>query len=172
LFLAQEDGTKINQLVEQGRYAPMGQELAAARNELNAFGAHYSRDIERAYLADQPLAHEAANGQIRRAILAMKAEQEIRETGQERANQFVTRWQKLERRSQQNYEHGEMSSYRATRSKMADMAKSLERDPQLESLLANRKRELGIDIASGRSLGHELAFNHGLDLGRGRGLGL
>jgi hypothetical protein len=65
-----------------------------------------------------------------------------------------------------------MSSYRATRSKMADMAKSLERDPQLESLLANRKRELGIDIGSGRSLGHELAFNHGLDLGRGRGLGL
>jgi Ti-type conjugative transfer relaxase TraA len=172
LFLAQEDGTTIKQLVEQGRYAPMGQELAAARNELNAFGANYSRDIERAYLADQPLAHEAANGQIRRAILAMKAEQEIRETGPERANQFITRWQKLERKSQQNYEQGEMGSYRATRSKMADMAKSLERDPQLESLLANRKRELGIDIASGRSLGHELAFNHGLDLGRGRGLGL
>ena len=55
---------------------------------------------------------------------------------------------------------------------MADMAEGLGRDPQLESLLANRKRELGIGIASGRTLGHELAFNHGLDLGRGRGLGL
>lgn len=171
LFLAQEDGTTLNQLVEQGRYAPMGQELAEARNELNAFGANYSRDIERAYLADPPLAHESVNGQVRRAILAMKAEQEIRETGQERASQFVTRWQKLERKSQQNYENGEMGSYRATRSKMADMAKSLERDPQLESLLANRKGELGIDTASGRSLGHELAFNHGLELGRGQGLG-
>jgi hypothetical protein len=52
------------------------------------------------------------------------------------------------------------------------MAEGLERDPQLESLLANRKRELGIDIASGRSLGRELAFNHGLGLGRGRGLGI
>lgn len=172
LFLAQEDGTTLNQLVEQARYAPMGQQLAAARNELNAFGANYSRDIERAYLADQPLAHRAANGQVRRAILAMNAEQEIRETGHERASQFVTRWQKLESRSQQNYERGDMGSYRATRSRMADMAKSLQRDPQLESLLANRKAELGIDTASGRSLGRELAFNHGLELGRGRGLGI
>jgi Ti-type conjugative transfer relaxase TraA len=172
IFLAQEDGTTLDELNARGRYAPMRQQIVEARKELDAFGANYSRDIERAYQADPLLAHEAAGGQVRRAILAMKAEQEIRETGHERANQFVTRWQKLERKSQQNYEQGEMGSYRATRSKMADMAKSLERDPQLESLLANRKRELGIDIASGRSLGHELAFNHGLDLGRGRGLGL
>jgi hypothetical protein len=55
---------------------------------------------------------------------------------------------------------------------MGDMAKSLERDPQLESILANRKIELGIQIESGRRLGLELAFSHGIDLGRGRGLGL
>ena len=172
LFLAHENGATLDQLVEQGRYAPMGQELAAARNDLNAFGANYSRDIERAYLADQPLAHEAASGQIRRAILAMKAEQGIRETGQQRASQFVARWQKLERTSQRNYENGEMGSYRATRSTMADMAKSLERDPQLESLLANRKGELGIGTSACRSLGSELALRHGLDLGRGRGIAI
>ncbi len=172
LLRAQEDGTTINQLVEQGRYAPMGQELNIARNELNAFGANYSRDAERAYLADQPLAHEAADGQVRRAILAMKVEQRIRETGRERADEFVSRWQKLHGKTEQSYGRGDMSGYRATRSKMADMAKSLERDPQLESLLANRKQELGIGLSSGRSLGRELAFNHGLDLGRGRGLGI
>ena len=55
---------------------------------------------------------------------------------------------------------------------MGDMAKSLERDPQLESILANRKKDLGIEIDSGRRLGLELAFSHGIDLGRGRGLGL
>ncbi len=65
-----------------------------------------------------------------------------------------------------------MSGYRATRAEMGNMAESLERDPQLESLLANRKRELGISFESGRSLGRELAFTHGIDLGRGRGLGL
>ena len=63
-----------------------------------------------------------------------------------------------------------MSGYKLTRSTMSDMAKSLERDPQLESLLANRKSELGINIDSGRRLGAELAFSHGI--GRGRGLGL
>jgi len=53
-----------------------------------------------------------------------------------------------------------------------DMAKSLERDPQLESILANRKRALGIAFESGRRLGLELAFSHGIDLGRGRGIGI
>ena len=65
-----------------------------------------------------------------------------------------------------------MGSYRATRSKMAEMAKSLQRDPQLESLLANRKAELGIATVSGRSLGGELALSHGLQIGRARGLGI
>ena len=142
VFMAQENGKTLDHLVEQGRLAPERQELAAARKELDAFGANHSRD----------LAHEAARGRVRRAILAMKAEQKIRETGQERADQFVARWHKLERKSQHNYAHGEMSSYRSTRSEMASMAKSLQRDPQLESLLANRKTELGISTGSGRSL--------------------
>ena len=49
------------------------------------------------------------------------------------------------------------------------MARSLERDPQLESILANRKKDLGIAFGSGRRLGQELAFAHGIGLGRGRG---
>ena len=66
-----------------------------------------------------------------------------------------------------------MPGYRATRSAMGDMARGLERDPQMESILANRKIELGISFETGRRLGGlELAFAHGLDLGRGRGLGL
>ena len=172
IFLAQQDGTTMGQLREQSRYVPMYEEIVAARKELDAFGANYSRDIERAYTADQSLVHEAADGRFGRAIRAMKSEQELRETTHERANQFVTRWQKLKERAQKSYEYGDMTSHHATRSKLADMAEGLHRDPQLESLLANRKRELGIGIASGRSLGQELAFSHGLDLGRGRGLGL
>jgi hypothetical protein len=87
-----------------------------------------------------------------------------------RADRFVERWQKLNQTSQHQYQMGDMSGYKATRSAMGDMAKSLERDPQLESILANRKRELGIAFESGRRLGRELAFTHGLDLGRGRGI--
>jgi len=63
-----------------------------------------------------------------------------------------------------------MTGRKVTRSAMADMAKSLQRDPQLESILAGRKQQLGITMETGRSLGKELAFTHGIDLGRGRGL--
>jgi hypothetical protein len=55
---------------------------------------------------------------------------------------------------------------------MGDMSKSLERDPQLESILASRKSELGISFDTGRRLGAGLAFTHGIDLGRGRGIGI
>jgi hypothetical protein len=40
----------------------------------------------------------------------------------------------------------------------------------MESVLANRKRELGISFETGRRLGLELAFTYGIDLGRGRGI--
>ena len=79
-------------------------------------------------------------------------------------------WQKLDQASLRQYQAGDMSGYKATRSAMGDMARSLERDPQLESILANRKRELGIAFESGRRLGRELGFTRGLDLGRGRGI--
>lgn len=55
---------------------------------------------------------------------------------------------------------------------MRGMAKSLERDPQMESILANRKQELGITFDGGRRLGAEIAFHQAIDLGRGRGLGI
>ena len=84
----------------------------------------------------------------------------------------MERWQKLDRASQHRYQAGDMSGYKASRAAMGDMAKSLQRDPQLESLLANRKAELGIQFESGRRLGAELAFSHGIELGRGRGIGL
>ncbi|MFX5336388.1 hypothetical protein ABTD37_20505, partial [Acinetobacter baumannii] len=78
----------------------------------------------------------------------------------------------LDHTSLRQYQAGDISAYRATRSAMGDMAKSLERDPHMESLLSNRKRELGIAFESGRRLGQELAFAHGIDLGRGRGIGI
>lgn len=40
----------------------------------------------------------------------------------------------------------------------------------LESIVANRRRDLGIAFESARRLGLELAFNHGIDLGRGEAL--
>ena len=53
---------------------------------------------------------------------------------------------------------------------MAEMTKSLQRDPQLESLLRNRRKELGIGAPKGGSLSHEL--HSWLSRSRSRGLGL
>jgi Ti-type conjugative transfer relaxase TraA len=147
-------------------------ELQEARKifeEVRPYGSH---DAEAAYKNNPELVRDAAGGQVNRAIRALQLETELRTDPSRRADRFVERWQKLDHTSQRQYQAGDMSGYRATRSAMGDMAKSLERDPQLESILANRKRELGIGSESGRRLGIELAFSHGLDLGRGRGIGL
>lgn len=59
---------------------------------------------------------------------------------------------------------------------MAGMVKSLERDPQMESILRSRARELGLDKAMSRDpvmvrsdLGKRLTRD--LEMGRNRGLG-
>ncbi|WP_447728322.1 Ti-type conjugative transfer relaxase TraA [Sphingomonas koreensis] len=129
------------------------------------------RDLQNVFNADRRTIEEAANGRPERAIQAMVLEAEMRADPAKRADQFVTRWHKLQKRSDRAYVVGDMANHRAIRSEMAGMAKSLERDPQMESILAARKAQLGITIDTGRRLGAELAFNHGIDLGRGRGLG-
>ena len=155
-------------------------ELSDARKDFEKVRPHGWRDAEAAYAKNPELVRETAGGQVSRAVRALQLESEIR-TGRgtdpgidinRRADRFVERWQKLDHTSQRQYQAGDMTGYKSTRSAMGDMAKSLERDPQLESLLANRKQELGIGIESGRSLGRVLAFTHGIDLGIGRGIGL
>jgi Ti-type conjugative transfer relaxase TraA len=164
IFEAQEMGGKASP--EQVK------ELQKARQVFEEVRPYGSHDAEAAYKKNPELAREAGSGRINRAVRALQLETEFRTNPGRRADRFVERWQKLEQASLRQYQAGDISGYRATRSAMGDMAKSLERDPQLESILANRKRELGIAFESGRRLGHELAFAHGIDLGRGRGLGI
>jgi Ti-type conjugative transfer relaxase TraA len=164
----------IFEMQEQGGRASPEQvtELQDARKafaEVRPYGPH---DAEAAYKKNPALASEAATGQVNRTVRALQLETELRTDPQIRADRFVENWQRLDRASQRQYQAGDISGYRATRSAMGDMAKSLERDPQLESLLEGRKRDLGISFESGRRLGLELAFTHGIDLSRGRGIGL
>jgi Ti-type conjugative transfer relaxase TraA len=147
-------------------------ELQKARRAFEEVRPYGSHDAEAAYKKDAELAREAAGGRVNRAIRALQLETELRIDPSRRDDRFVERWQELKQTSQHQYQVGDMSGCRVTRSAMGDMAKSLERDPQMESILANRKRELGISFETGRRLGHELAFAHGIDLGRGRGLGI
>jgi Ti-type conjugative transfer relaxase TraA len=164
IFEAQEMGDKASP--EQVK------ELQKARQVFEEVRPYGSHDAEVAYKKDPDLAREAGSGRVNRAIRALQLETELRIDPGGRADRFVERWEELKQTSQRQYQAGKMSDYRATRSAMGDMARSLERDPQLESILENRKRELGISFESGRRLGLELAFSHGIDLGRGRGIGI
>ena len=162
IFEAQEMG---------GKASPKHvKELQAARRVFEDVRPYGSHDAEAAYKKDPELAREAASGRVNRAVRALQLETELRIDPGRRADRFVEDWQKLDQASLRQYQAGDISGYKSTRSAMGDMARSLERDPQLESILDNRKRELGIAFESGRRLGLELAFTHGIDLGRGRGL--
>jgi hypothetical protein len=164
IFAARELGLKASP--EQVK------ELQNSRRAFEEVRPYGSVDAEAAYKKNPELASDVAGGRLNRAIRALQLETELRVNPGRYADRFVRRWQELGHTSQRQYQAGDMSGYRSTRSAMGDMARSLERDPQLESILENRKRELGISFESGRRLGLELAFTHGIDLGRGRGLGI
>ncbi|MGB8842153.1 MAG: Ti-type conjugative transfer relaxase TraA, partial [Aliidongia sp.] len=141
----------IFEMQEQGGKASPEQvaELREARKVFEEVRPYGSHDAAAAYKKNPELAQEAATGQVNRAIRALQFETELRTDPQRRADRFVERWRELGQTSQHQYQAGDMSGYKATRSAMGDMAKSLERDPQLESILANRKQALGIGIESG-----------------------
>ncbi len=145
-------------------------ELQEARQRFEEVRPYGSHDAEAAYKKNRELAAEAASGDARRAIRALQLETELRTEPARRADRFVERWQSLHRASDERYAAGDYAGHRAARAEMGNMAYSLERDPQMESLLASRKRQLGIAFDSGMGVGRDLTLTFGL--GRGRGLGL
>jgi len=88
----------------------------------------------------------------------------------------VADWQKLTQARERLDGAGDRSGSEKARQAMLGMAKGLERDPQVESLLRGRTRELGLDARMDklpnieRRLGRELEMD--LGLGRGRDLGM
>ena len=98
------------------------QEARKVFEEVRPYGSH---DAEAAYKKNPELVLEAASGNSARAVRALQLETELRTNPSRRADRFVERWQKLDHTSQRQYQAGDMSGYKATRSAMGDMAKSL-----------------------------------------------
>ncbi|MFY8144427.1 MAG: Ti-type conjugative transfer relaxase TraA [Caulobacter sp.] len=144
--------------------------LVEARDAMVKIGPHAAKDLERAYLREPGLAGEVASGRTQRAIRVLQLEAEVRADPSLRADRFVQRWQDLERQRTALHREGDMSGARQVKDRMGAMAKSLERDPQVASLLRGRRAELGLPSNTGRSVGQGL-IEH-LGMGRGRGLGL
>jgi len=169
----EQDSEPLAELQRRGLAVDEVREVKDARRELNAFKPTYALDAESAYKANPGLAHEAAGGNLRRAVQASQLQEELRTQAPARADQFVERWQKLYGQHEAAYRAGDIGGMRRIRDGMGEMAKSLQRDPQLESILRNRKQQLGIGgSAPGENLTRQLAMSIGYDLGRSRGLGI
>jgi len=147
-------------------------ELAASRAALDAIRPHAALDLETAMSNDHRLIGDAAKGKTTAALRAMQFEAELRANPQLRADTFVQRWQSLERQRRslmRDHEHGRAAKVAQS---MLGMAKSLERDPQTESLLRIRKGELGLPAVLSRSVGQSLAEMVGGWRSRGLGIGM
>ena len=87
-----------------------------------------------------------------------------------RADMFVRRWQALEHQRRLLLRDREDNRAGKVAESMTDMAKALHRDPQLESLLRNRKHELGIAAIPREGIARGLMDM--VERGRSRGLGI
>ena len=141
-----------------------------ARAALDAIRPYAARDLDSAFNRDAKLLRDAANGRTPRVIRAMQSEAELRNDPKLRADRFVERWQNLDRQRARFERGSDWHGEHKIRNSMGAMAKNLERDPQMESLLKTCSRELGLPMPMGRGIGHGLVEYLGLSRGRGMGL--
>lgn len=146
------------------------QALKQAREALDKIQPGAAHDLRTAMNKDPALIAEAAKGQTGRAIRALAAERQARIDTHLRAERFVADWQAKARQLDRFEQAQDYLAKERVQEGMAEMAKSLQRDPQLESLLRNRTKDLGIGASRGASLSHEL--QSWLSRSRSRGLGL
>ena len=89
-----------------------------------------------------------------------------------RADRFTETWQRMHQQRTALSKNGEHDAARKIGGQMGAMAKSLERDAQVESILSARKASLGIDMRSVRPVAQELADIAALGRGRSLGIGI
>lgn len=160
----------IARMREQGRTENAQQRAAfdAARVGLDAVRPNAARDLRAAFVRDMGLLQEASAGQPANAIRSMEWERRYRTEPQFRADHFIKAWRQLSDRHELHEQRGDERGAQRIAAQMTGLAKSLERDPQLESLLRNRSKDLGVPAYLDRPLSQ--ALPQWIGWGRGRGL--
>ena len=136
------------------------------------------KDLMRSTLQNDPATARAmtelsGRERVAHVIDGMKRENAALQDPNVRAERFVERWQELQgqRRELRGWQHDDARA--KVESQMSGLAKSLERDPQAESIVRNRSRELGIgqelrrDQSIARELQDEMTRGHRLSRGIG-----
>ena len=144
-----------------------GQQIDQARpgaRELMRSALRYDPDMQRS------MTELSGRQRVGQVIERLDHERAMQADPNVRADRFVERWQELEGQRQQlrGWQHDEARG--KVEGQMQGLAKSLERDPQVESILRNRRQEIGIGqhMRQSEGISHELQQS----LTRGRSLGL
>lgn len=135
-------------------------------------------DLMRSTLQNDPATARAmtelsGRERVAHVIDGMKRENAALQDPNVRAERFVERWQELQgqRRELRGWQHDDARA--KVENQMSGLAKSLERDPQAESLVRNRRQELGIgqelrrEQSIARALQDEMTRGHRLSRGIG-----
>jgi Ti-type conjugative transfer relaxase TraA len=144
--------------------------LRKAGTALDNVRPHGWRDITVAMNRAPGLIDDAAKGRTAATIRAMVLESELRASPERRAERFVGEWRKLSREREVHRFNADEAGIRRAEAGMTAMGRQLQRDPQLESLLRTRTRDLGIEIGMEQSLSRTI--QDWFDRSRQRGIGL
>lgn len=142
--------------------------LAKARDALDRLRPDASHDLISAFERDPALIGEAGRGRTARTLQALQLESEICLDPDKRADRVASDVRALMQRYRRLEGSGDERGTRSVAAGLTSMAKSLERDPQVESLWRARSRDLGLPPFEGRSLSQ--ALPEWLGLSRSRGL--
>ena len=144
--------------------------LHAAARDIDALRSDGAKDFATALRNDPSLTAEAASGRTQRAMEAMRTETKLRIDAPARADRFVAEWQAGSKQLREHKANYDQVGAKRVGAQLNDMAKSLHRDPQLESLLRNRTHELGLKSLEKHSVSQALQDH--LRPSRSLGMGL
>ncbi|WP_447751008.1 Ti-type conjugative transfer relaxase TraA [Sphingopyxis fribergensis] len=144
--------------------------LHAAARDIDALRSDGAKDFATALRNDPSLTAEAASGRTQRAMEAMRTETKLRIDAPARADRFVAEWQASSKQFRDHKANYDDVGAKRVGAHLNDMAKSLHRDPQLESLLRNRTHELGLKSLEKHSVSQ--ALQEYLRPSRSLGMGL
>ena len=130
--------------------------LKKAGRALDAIRPHAATDLAKALERRPELVADAAGGRSQEAMRAMSQEAAVRTDPALRSERFVSDWQGLTAARKQLEQQGDRAGAACVSAKMTELAKGLERDPQVEGLLRGKARELGIEPKPERSIANEL----------------
>ena len=146
--------------------------LEQAGKALDRARPHAAADLAEALARRPELIAEAAGGRSQEAVQAMRHEAAVRTDPALRSDRFVGDWRSLSAARKQLEQQGDRAGVARLSAKLSELAGSLERDPQLESLLRGKAGELGIAPKPERSIAKELTATLTRERTRDLGMGL